>query len=143
VEQSIFVFLLWQGYTPAEVVTLCRDNYRLPRFLEDLDRGNDRRITQSLTSAVKHVEGEKERRRGADPLRPHRRRRRFLQLCSRGLRTTDLVAAAISELDIEERQAYNLLRRHRAAGYISTSNELTPAGRKALARKSRLFLLPQ
>jgi hypothetical protein len=142
-EQKIFVCLLSQGQEPGAVMTLCRDVYRLPRFMEDLDRGNERRIEQSLASAVKHVERDKERRRAADSLRPQRRRREFLQLCTSGSRTTDLIARATSELGIKERQGYNLRRRLLLAGYISSTNEITPAGRRALAKKRWFFPLPK
>jgi hypothetical protein len=142
-EQKIYVCLLSQGHERGVVLTLCRDVYRLPRLLEDLNRGNERRIIQSLDSAIAWVERDMKPRRRADPLRHHRRRREFLQLCASGRRTTDLITLAKKELGICERQVYNLLRRHRSAGYLSSSNELTPAGRKALARKGWFFPLPK
>ena len=142
VEQSIFVCLLSQGHEPGAVLTLCRDKYRLTRLLEDLDSGNERRVMQSLASAIRWVEKDRERRKWADPLRPHRRRREFLQLCTTRRRTTELVALARSELSIGERQAYNLLRKLRDAGYLSSTNQVTATGKDALAAKKWLFTLP-
>ena len=122
---------------------MCRGLYRLPRFCEDLEKGNKRRIVGSLLSAEAWVEQEKQRRLNADPLRPHRRRREFLKLCSTGPMTKELITLARTKLGVGERQAYKLLKSHRDAGYITAKNRITAAGWKSLKTQRKLFVFPQ